>query len=89
MPFPGQISVAINRVSTSRYEISGDTARVKSVCTNPMTVTNSKQTDTVVMGCWYVHDFVRTADGWKIKKLYEEKSYRLNAPAWLAEKLPA
>lgn len=76
-------------VSTTRYEISGDRAKVKSVCTNPMTVSNGERTDTIILGLWYIHDFVRTTDGWKIHRLYEEKCYRMNVPEWLAATLPA
>ena len=35
------------------------------------------------------HDFVRTAQGWKISRLYEQKCYRMNVPDWLAAQLPA
>ena len=76
-------------VSTTRYEIDGDRARTKTVCANPMTVSDGQSTDTLVFGLWYIHDFVRTADGWRISRLYEEKCYRMNVPDWLAAQLPA
>jgi ketosteroid isomerase-like protein len=76
-------------VSTTRYEITGDTAHTRTVCTNPMTVSNGGPPDTLVFGLWYVHDFVRTGEGWRISRLYEQKCYRLNVPDWLAAALPA
>ena len=76
-------------VSTTRYEIAGDTARTRTVCTNPLTVAGDGPPDTLVFGLWYVHDFVRTAEGWRISRLYEQKCYRLNVPDWLAASLPA
>ena len=54
-----------------------------------MTVSNGETTDTLVFGLWYHHDFVRTAQGWKISRLYEQKCYRMNVPDWLAAQLPA
>ncbi len=75
-------------ISTTQYSFDGDTAHTKTACYNPMTVSNGERTDTLVFGLWYIHDFVRTADGWKIAKLYEEKCYRLNVPAWLEAQLP-
>ena len=76
-------------VSTTRYQIAGDRAQTKTACYNPMTVSNGETTDTLVFGLWYHHDFVRTAQGWKISRLYEQKCYRMNVPDWLAAQLPA
>ncbi|MES2156283.1 MAG: nuclear transport factor 2 family protein [Pseudomonadota bacterium] len=76
-------------VSTTRYDIDGDRAQTKTVCTNPMTVSDGTVADTLVFGLWYIHDYVRTADGWRISRLYEQKCYRMNVPEWLAAQLPA
>ncbi|MGO4169290.1 MULTISPECIES: nuclear transport factor 2 family protein [unclassified Novosphingobium] len=76
-------------VSTTKYAIDGDTARTKTVCYNPMTVSQGQSSDTLVFGLWYIHDFIRTEQGWKISRLYEQKCYRINVPDWLAEQLPS
>ena len=76
-------------VSTTRYDIDGDRAQTKTVCTNPMTVSDGTTADTLVFGLWYIHDYVRTADGWRISRLYEQKCYRMNVPDWLLSQLPA
>ena len=76
-------------VSTTRYDIDGDRAQTKTVCTNPMSVSDGTVADTLVFGLWYIHDYVRTADGWRISRLYEQKCYRMNVPEWLAAQLPA
>ncbi|MBA2933680.1 nuclear transport factor 2 family protein [Sphingomonas sp. CGMCC 1.13654] len=81
------VTAAQHAVSTTRYEFDGDMCRTKTVCYNPMTVSNGAQEDTVTFGLWYVHDLVRTIDGWRIARLYEEKCYRLNIPEWLSEKV--
>lgn len=76
-------------VSTTRYQIEGDLAHTKTACFNPMTVSDGEKTDTLVFGLWYLHDFVRTEQGWRISRLYEQKCYRMNVPDWLAAQLPA
>ncbi|WP_375198168.1 nuclear transport factor 2 family protein [Sphingobium sp.] len=76
-------------VSTTQYQIAGDRAKTKTACYNPMTVSNGETADTLVFGLWYHHDFVRTGQGWKISRLYEQKCYRINVPDWLAAQLPA
>lgn len=77
------VPAAQHAVSTTRYEFDGDRARTKTVCYNPMTVSNGVEQTTVVFGLWYIHDYVRTPDGWRIYRLYEEKCYNLNVPDWL------
>jgi ketosteroid isomerase-like protein len=77
------VTASQHAVSTTRYEIDGDHAHCKTVCTNPMTVSDGTTEQTVFFGLWYLHDLVRTADGWKIARLYEQKCYRHNVPAWL------
>jgi len=77
------VPAAQHAVSTTRYEFDGDRARTKTVCYNPMTVSNGVEQTTVVFGLWYIHDYVRTPDGWRISRLYEEKCYNLNVPDWL------
>ena len=77
------VLAAQHAVSTTRYEINGDRATTKTVCSNPMTVTNGADQTTVVFGLWYIHDYVRTPDGWRISRLYEQKCYNLLVPEWL------
>lgn len=81
------VLAAQHAVSTTRYEIDGDRATTKTVCYNPMTVTNGTDKDTVVFGLWYIHDYVRTPEGWRIARLYEEKCYNLNIPEWLLSQI--
>lgn len=76
-------------VSTTQYQIVGDRAQTKTACYNPMTVSNGETTDTLVFGLWYHHEFVRTGQGWRISRLYEQNCYRINVPDWLAAQLPA
>lgn len=80
----GMVAMAQHAVSTTRYEIDGDRATTKTVCYNPMVVRGpDAQEATVVFGLWYVHQHVRTDDGWRISHLHEEKCYSLGIPDWL------
>ncbi|MCU0311968.1 MAG: nuclear transport factor 2 family protein [Acidimicrobiales bacterium] len=68
-------------VSTSQITIDGDTARVKTICHNPMVMpVGEDEVQVFYCGLWYVDDMVRTADGWRITKRVEEKSYVHNMP---------
>lgn len=84
-----QVTGAQHVVSTTRYEFSADRnhCKTKTVCYNPMVVSNGEREDTMVCGLWYIHDLVRTADGWRIEKLYEQKSYNIGVPDWIKAQL--
>ena len=64
-------------VSNVEASIEGDTARVTAMCNNPMRLTGG---DTWFTGGWYHHDLVRTADGWRSRKLREESAWFDRAP---------
>lgn len=83
----GIVTAAQHVVSTTRYDFDGDRCTTKTVCYNPMTVSNGSEEDTVIFGLWYIHDLVRTADGWRIARLYEEKCYNLGIPDWLRSQI--
>ena len=67
-------------ISTSRIELDGDSARVKTICHNPMVMPMGDETVVFTCGLWYVDDMVRTPDGWRIAKRVEEKSYMKDMP---------
>jgi hypothetical protein len=68
-------------ISTSKIVIDGDTATAKTICHNPMVMPlGDDKVQVFYCGLWYVDDLVRTADGWRITKRVEEKSYVHNMP---------
>lgn len=68
-------------VGTSQVRIEGDTAHVKTICHNPMVMpVRDDKVQVFYCGLWYVDEMVRTADGWRIRKRTEEKSYVHNMP---------
>jgi ketosteroid isomerase-like protein len=71
-------------VSTTQYKIDGDIAESRTVCSNPMVVPGDDgQPQTLFFGLWYIHQFRRTADGWRISHLREKKCYDHNLPAYI------
>lgn len=53
--------------------ISGDTGSSRAICFNPMVMGGQGQI--YFVGIWYVDEFVRTADGWRMSKRVEEKCF--------------
>ncbi|UUO00716.1 nuclear transport factor 2 family protein [Mycolicibacterium novocastrense] len=53
--------------------ITGDTGSSRAICFNPMMMGVEGQI--YFVGIWYVDEFVRTADGWRMSKRVEEKCF--------------
>jgi len=54
--------------------IDGDTASSRTICFNPM-VFNAEKKQIMFIGIWYVDEFVRTAEGWRMSRRVEEKCF--------------
>lgn len=67
-------------ISTSQIQLDGDTAKVKTICHNPMIMPMGDETAIFTCGLWYVDEMVRTPEGWRIAKRVEEKSYMKDMP---------
>lgn len=71
-------------VMTTQYKFDGDRAETRTVCHNPMVVPGDDgQPQTLFFGLWYIHQFRRTAEGWRISSLREKKCYDHNLPAYI------
>jgi len=68
-------------VATSKVEIDGDTATARTLCHNPMIMTNDGKESVMFVGIWYHDTFVRTADGWRISSRREQKGYLHGLPS--------
>jgi hypothetical protein len=66
-------------VATSLVALDGDTASAKSICHNPMWFTDPA-TPPLFVGLWYLDDFVRTPDGWRISRRVQRKGYLHGLP---------
>lgn len=68
-------------ISTTQYRIDGERAESRSVCHSPMVVAGDDGVaQTMFLGLWYIHEFRRTPDGWRITSLREKKCYAHNVP---------
>ncbi len=54
--------------------IDGDNASSRTICFNPM-VFNAEEKQILFVGIWYVDEFIRTAEGWRMSKRVEEKCF--------------
>ncbi len=66
--------------------VDGDTGKGRIMCLNPQEMA-MPEGGTQVFFCalWYLDDYVRTADGWRISRREEEKSLVHNAPSFMAD----
>ena len=62
--------------ATSTFDIDGDVARVRTICFNPMVVTDEQQV--LFCGLWYRDVLVRTSDGWRIRERHEDRGWSLD-----------
>jgi len=68
-------------ISNMQIKIMGDTATGRTCCINPMGLPEPDGVRNLVFWLWYVDEFVRTENGWRIKKRREEFSHADNLPA--------
>ena len=65
--------------------VDTDHVKGRTICHNPMVMDlGDDKTHVMYFGLWYVDDIVRTADGWRIAKRVEEKSFVDNLPEGFA-----
>lgn len=68
-------------ISNYQIKVDGDKASAKIMCFNPMQLDDEAHDHPVMfLGLWYVDEYTRTAEGWRISRRVEEKSYQFNAP---------
>jgi len=69
-------------VSNPMLDIVGDVATGRTMCFNPMGVSRpdgeTGEPRVFFCGLWYLDQFVRTGDGWRIRERFEEKSWTHN-----------
>lgn len=56
-------------------DLDGDRARAVTACHNPMLLGAGERSKVMVCSLWYHHDLVRTAGGWRIARLWEERNF--------------
>lgn len=64
--------------------LDGDTASGRVMCFNPMEMNlPGGDSQTYMLGLWYVDEYRRTADGWRICRRVEEKCWAFNTPDFM------
>ncbi|QFU76023.1 nuclear transport factor 2 family protein [Halioglobus maricola] len=67
-----------------QIQVDGDSATGRIMCFNPMEMTLSDtESQTYFLGIWYVDEYRRTENGWRICSRREEKSWVFNAPEFM------
>jgi hypothetical protein len=55
--------------------LDGDRAHSVTPCHNPMRMGSGGDAKFIVCSLWYHHDLLRTAGGWRIARLWEERNF--------------
>ncbi len=73
-------------ISNFQIKLDGDKATGKIMCFNPMELNMGEDQQNAIffLGLWYIDEYVKTDDGWRIAKRSEEKSYDFNTPDFMS-----
>ena len=64
--------------------LDGDSAKGRVMCFNPMEMNLSEgESQTYMLGLWYVDEYRRTPAGWRICRRAEEKCWAFNLPEFM------
>ena len=67
-----------------QVKLQGDTATGRVMCLNPMEMSLPEGgSQTYFLGLWYVDEYRRTEQGWRIARRAEEKSWVFNTPEFM------
>jgi hypothetical protein len=68
--------ITLHAISNSTIELDGDRATGKTLVNNPMVIPKEGGAQTrFTVWAWYVDELVRTDDGWRIAKRFEEQVF--------------
>ena len=68
-----------------QIKVNGDTGTGRIMCFNPQEMKlGEDQSQTYMLGLWYIDTYVRTNKGWRIKTRSEEKSWWFNLPEFMS-----
>lgn len=78
-------SATQHMIANYLIKLNGDTATGKIMCFNPMQLNmpEDKRLPAFFLGLWYLDEYVRTTQGWRIASRTELKSYSFNAPDFM------
>ena len=66
-----------------QIRVDGDRATGRVMCFNPMEMPIGEEKQVFMLGLWYVDEYRRTEQGWRIASRCEEKSWVFNVPDFM------
>ena len=73
--------ITIHAITNSTIELEGDRAKGRTLVNNPMVIPQEGGGQTqFTVWAWYVDELVRTDDGWRIAKRFEEQVFVEGGP---------
>jgi len=69
MPSPQPGMRTHHQISNILFDIDGDSARTRAYLTATHVFDATRPTDTAQAGGWYLHELVRTAAGWRFRRV--------------------
>ena len=67
-----------------QIEVNGDHAKGRVMCFNPMQIAlSAEESQVYFLGIWYVDEYHREAQGWRIMRRSEERSWVFNTPEFM------
>ena len=76
--FSALVSMSMHYITNVEATIDGDTAEVRAMFYNPTQIKGLPELS--IFGGYYSHDFVRTPEGWRSRRLREEMVWTANPP---------
>lgn len=72
-------------IGNIEFKLEGDKARTRTICFNPMSIPlPDGKSHTMFFGLWYLDQWVRTPQGWRMTERIEEKCFDYNMPAGIS-----
>ncbi len=68
-------------LANQSIKIEGDRARSRTICFNPIVMQVQDKPHTMFFGLWYLDQWLRTPEGWRMTERVEEKCFDYNLPA--------
>ena len=65
-------------VTNPLIKLAGDTATSRSLLFNTMTMEQDSGTQTLLIGAWYNDELIRTDEGWRIAKRWQDLAFMQN-----------
>ncbi len=67
-----------------QIQVDGDKAKGRVMCFNPMEMPVGEVSQVFMLGLWYMDEYRRTEQGWRIVSRKEERSWVFNVPEFMA-----